>query len=559
MKDPMRRLLPALSIILAAVAGGVLITGFVVMPVVDGWQRSADRCPVPKVLTVRNVTETSAEIVWTSSDSAISVDLRWRLAGDPDWNVIHDAESPTVLADLMPCRDYEFELQAHCSVNSSAFTHTLTFEADGCCRIPSDIHQTSSADSSAAFSWDRVSFAFLYTLRYRASDDTVWTFLSVDTNAVMIHGLEPCTSYLLEVLSRCDLDSTEYSASLHFQTSACGACTAREYCQAFADDATQEWIDSVAYGTLRLRTGPNDGYLLLNTEQTAIERKRAYQFHITPGSITDGSMFYLRMWIDLDQDGVFTDSTELLVDPEDPITGPYQQEIVLPDTIPLGLTRMRIALKVVSAGDTIRPESCGTFLFGEVEDYCIRITDPCPEALVSLYHAGETNALLTWEPVDPAVGFIYRHRAVGDEDWSDLMVTQDTFVVIGELSKCTGYQFQILSVCIQDTSSLKSFFFETECPNSIHEVAGSITVTALAYPNPFSDRFYVLLEAEQPGQAYISLHDLNGRQLRTQVFQLREHESHRTEFDELADLPGGMYFLQLQMDNYRQVLKLIKL
>jgi hypothetical protein len=201
------------------------------------------------------------------------------------------------------------------------------------------------------------------------------------------------------------LDSTGFSESLFFRTGFCVICSSLTYCPSEGDDGSAEWIDSVAFGNIRLQSGSDEGYLLNNTVQTSLERKRAYQFHVKPASTFPDAEFFLRMWIDLNQDGLFTDSSELLVDPLDPVTSDgWTQSITIQDSVPLGNTRMRIALKAILDQDTIRPESCGNFLFGEVEDFCINISDLCPEVIVD-------DVITAGTAIGEAVDIIRAHDA----------------------------------------------------------------------------------------------------------------------------------------------------
>ncbi len=517
-----------------------------------------DRCPIPRSLSVSIVTDSSANISWFESDSALKVDLQWRESGDLDWVTISDVQSPFTFEDLTPCIVYEIRLQAHCNGSDSEFSPVVRFEADGCCRIPSFLHLISSTESSVRIGWDAVSFAFAHHVRYRALDSVEWIELETDTNVLNLQELISCTAYEIQVGSQCDLDSTEFSSSLVFQTVDCGACTHQVYCNAAGDDASAEWIDSVSFGSITLKSGNNQGYLLSNTVQTGIERKRVYTFHVTPGSSFPGTEFFLRMWIDLNQDGAFTDSTELLVDPVESIsTSGWTQQIIIQDSVMLGQTRMRVILEAVVDQDTIRPSACGNFLFGEVEDYCISIDDVCPEVQPILESVTETSAVISWTPVDESIVFIYRYRNIEDTDFSEPELTQDTIIEISELEKCKEYQLQTLNVCVQDTSSWQDFFFETECPNAVQEllpVADDVNV----FPNPFSDQITLTLRPIVSGSASLRLLNLFGMEITHRVIMLHQNEVQVIQFDALDDLHHGMYLLDLQVGNRRQVFKVVK-
>ena len=517
-----------------------------------------DRCPIPRILTINSVIEVSAVISWFASDSALQVDLQWREKGNPNWITIPDTQSPFNLEGLTACITYEVRVQAHCNGSDSDFSSIVEFTADGCCRIPSGLHLISNTESSATIGWDAVSFAFAHHVRYKALDAAEWNEIETDSNQINLSELESCTVYEIQVGSKCDLDSTPYSPSLIFQTLDCGACTEAIYCHAAGDDASAEWIDSISFGAIRLHSGSNNGYLLLNTTQTGIERKRPYLFHVTPAASFQGAAFYLRLWIDLNQDGSFTDSTELLIDPLLSIsTDGWTQSIVLPDSSELGQTRMRIALKSVIGQDTIRPSACGNFLFGEVEDYCISIDDVCPEIQPVLESVTETSAVISWIPVDASLVFIYRYRNVDDTEFSEPELTQDTIIEISGLQKCEEYLLQTLSVCVQDTSSWQEFYFKTECPDAVDNIL-PVAIAGHVFPNPFTDQLTLSLRPIVSGSASVRLFSMFGVILTQRDIELRQNEQQFIHLEALDVLPHGMYLLSLDAGNRHQIFKVVK-
>jgi hypothetical protein len=264
------------------------------------------------------------------------------------------------------------------------------------------------------------------------------------------------------------------------------------------------------------------------------------------------------MWIDLNQDGVFVDSSELLVDPVDAISATgWTQTIVIEDTVALGQTRMRIALKSIVGTDTIRPSACGSFLFGEVEDYCISIDDVCPEVEPLLRSITETSAVISWTSIDASIVFIYRYKNIEDSDFSDPELTMDTIIEITGLKKCEEYVLQTLNVCVQDTSSWQEFFFETECPNTVSDIL-PVAEDILLYPNPFDDQFTLSLLPLSSGNATLRFINMMGMELEVRPLVFVQHLHQQIVLNGLDALPHGMYLVYLEMGSRRQVLKVIK-
>ena len=85
-------------------------------------------------------------------------------------------------------------------------------------------------------------------------------------------------------------------------------------------------------------------------------------------------------WIDFNQDGLFTDSTERVY-LNAPTTATTSGTITIPTSATLGLTRMRIRLDY----NNTNPQACGNTSFGNIEDYMVNISSvSCPNPTVSI-------------------------------------------------------------------------------------------------------------------------------------------------------------------------------
>src|SRR5690606_7041558 len=87
-------------------------------------------------------------------------------------------------------------------------------------------------------------------------------------------------------------------------------------------------------------------------------------------TITADSSDYLYAFIDWNQNGILDDAGEvytLAVATSSP--GPHTLDITVPAGASLGNTRMRVKLP----WNQSTPDPCGTFSFGEVEDYTVNV------------------------------------------------------------------------------------------------------------------------------------------------------------------------------------------
>ncbi|RLD22759.1 MAG: hypothetical protein DRI69_00005 [Bacteroidetes bacterium] len=519
-----------------------------------------DGCPKPNQINLEMVADTSAVLTWQQSDLNTSVFVRVTLVSDTTQILEYlNVSSPLAIGPLTMCELYEVEIMTMCGDSSSDFTAPVTFLTDGCCRIPSAFNATTVSDTFATFSWDNVLQADSFAVRYKLTEDkeeTSWIRMHTIEASITLADLDFCSEYDVQIQSLCAGDSTGYSGSYFLQTLGCGMCTSLNYCETGGIDATSSWIDSISFANMRMKTGSNDGYFAYTTEQTVLERGRMYDFFVAPGFDGDTCAAYIRVWMDLDLDGSFNDSTELLMDTIDMTGHGVGSSFMLHDTLPRDITRLRIAMMPVTASDTIPPSSCGLFNFGEVEDYCIRVDEPCPPAEnLDTVFVGLTSATISWTSDTTAFGYIYSYKVVGEAD-GEQMITGESFAELMDLDECTEYVFKIISVCEQDTNSA-TLIFKTKCETAVEDLAPLVRNMKL-YPNPFNNQFHLELEAVEALQGYIQLSSITGQMLHSERLDVFAGERIVREFDVLREAPAGIYILVIQTDNRLLARKLIK-
>jgi len=140
------------------------------------------------------------------------------------------------------------------------------------------------------------------------------------------------------------------------------------YCSSSGTDASYEWIAGVSVGTINNTSGSNSGYGNFTGISTALDRGLSYPVTLTPGFTSTVYDEYWRIWIDFNQDGDFIDAGELAFDAGVLSNTTVTGNLNVPSTASLGTTRMRVTMQYNGA-----PASCGTFQYGEVEDYTVDI------------------------------------------------------------------------------------------------------------------------------------------------------------------------------------------
>ena len=102
----------------------------------------------------------------------------------------------------------------------------------------------------------------------------------------------------------------------------------------------------------------------------------SYPVSLTPGFPGGSYSEYFKVWIDYNANGTFDEPAELAYDAGSGSQNTVTGTITVPAAAALapGSTRMRVGMAYVGIfGAGAPPTSCGTFGYGEVEDYCVNL------------------------------------------------------------------------------------------------------------------------------------------------------------------------------------------
>lgn len=139
------------------------------------------------------------------------------------------------------------------------------------------------------------------------------------------------------------------------------------YCTVTGNSTNYEWIESVELGTLNHTSGDDQGYADYTNLSTSLGLGSNNMITLTPGFSGNSSNDYWSVWIDYDNDGIFSD-TELIG--EERSHSAVSLSFTVPASATMGNTQMRI---VLSYHDDDGP--CGSISYGEAEDYAVAIVE----------------------------------------------------------------------------------------------------------------------------------------------------------------------------------------
>jgi Metallo-peptidase family M12/GEVED domain/Secretion system C-terminal sorting domain len=157
------------------------------------------------------------------------------------------------------------------------------------------------------------------------------------------------------------------------------------YCSSNGSNTSDEWINNVTLGSINNTSGNNGGYANYTSLSTNLTAGSAYTINLTPGFSGQTYLEYWRVWIDYNGDLDWADAGEQVGQ------GSGTAAINVNFTVPAGssaiTTRMRVSMQY-----NAYPPICGTFTWGEVEDYTVNIVAATgPTCSDGIQNQGETG------------------------------------------------------------------------------------------------------------------------------------------------------------------------
>lgn len=202
-----------------------------------------------------------------------------------------------------------------------------------------------------------------------SSDSTVWSDVANATNAfVTTQAVTAPVFYRLKVTCA----DSSFSNVIKLVTKLC-------YCASNATSTSDTKIDSVYFGSIVAGTSAStcESYTDNTNLSTTIQKLFQYPLRVRNGSC-GGTHFgaYLGAYIDWNQDGDFDDADEVVYTfGQTTAFGSIPTGMVtVPATALPGATRMRIVLREGS----VAASSCGTYGWGETEDYTVVVDTTTP-------------------------------------------------------------------------------------------------------------------------------------------------------------------------------------
>lgn len=185
-------------------------------------------CEIPTALTATNITETSADLGWTST--ATSFNVRYRTVGATTWTDATASTTTLALTSLTANTQYEFQVQAVCSATAGdtsdwATAVNFTTLTALSCATPTALAATNITETSADLGWTGTATSF--NVRYRTVGAATWTSTTASTTTSALTLLTPNTQYEFQVQAVCSAtagDTSYWATAVTFTTLATPTC-----------------------------------------------------------------------------------------------------------------------------------------------------------------------------------------------------------------------------------------------------------------------------------------------------------------------------------------------
>ncbi len=362
---------------------GMIITGGRVnaynsLKILEDNCAAEDLCLPPFSFNFSLSDDTLYSFTWNAIDTN-GVSIRYRIEDEEEWTVLDSiASSPFVFVPEEFCANYEFEIASTCSYNDSTETYLWgskrSFESKGCCVAPGNFEVNLLDSTSIETFWSSTFNLDAYEVFYREEGSSEWISAGVfEDEEALIEDLEVCTFYEILVRPLCAEDFDESALSDIIRTKGCGHCIDSPYCEAGGENSFWEYIQSVEIGPYVFNSGNDGGYAFFEDTGIELEVLGEYETTLSPGFTFGTYNQYFRLWIDLNQDGEFSED-ELLMSSESGSSQAITDTVHIPETALLGSTRMRVSMKFVGNSSAV-VEECEVFNEGETEDYCLTIVE----------------------------------------------------------------------------------------------------------------------------------------------------------------------------------------
>ncbi|WP_394759363.1 M4 family metallopeptidase [Flavobacterium sp.] len=230
---------------------------------------------------------------------------------------------------------------------------------------PASLAASGTTASSTNLSWTG-STDNVGVTGYNVYNGTTLATTVVGTTAT-ISGLTGSTAYTFTVKAKDAAGNLSAASNAVSVTTLAGSAVT--YCTSASTNTADEKIGKVVLGSINNTSTGTAGYENFTALSTNLVRSTANTITITPSWTSTVYSEGYAVWIDYNKNGLFTDAGELVFSKAASTATPATGSFTIPAAATLGATRMRVSMKYNAI-----PAACGSYTYGQVEDYTVNIT-----------------------------------------------------------------------------------------------------------------------------------------------------------------------------------------
>ncbi|MES2812883.1 MAG: GEVED domain-containing protein [Bacteroidota bacterium] len=330
--------------------------------------------------------------------------------------------------------DYTVNIVAG-TADTTAPTAPTSLTASGTTSSSTNLSWTASTDNLAVTGYDVYQGATLKA--------------TVTTTSYAVTGLTAATAYTFSVKAK---DAAGNVSTASNTVNVTTSSTTITYCASTSSNTNDERIGRVAVGTINNASTGTAGYENFTAISTNAARGASQTITITPTWTSTVYSEGYAVFIDYNQNGVFTDAGETVFTKATSTATTATGSFTVPATATLGATRMRVSMKYNGV-----PTSCETLSYGQVEDYTVNITSAAKEDETSVAERVEirlypnpTSSILNVTSVSENASFKV-YNVMGQTILAD-KITNGTI----DVSRLTNGNY-IMEISDNGTSTTKRF------------------------------------------------------------------------------------------------------
>jgi len=250
-----------------------------------------------------------------------------------------------------------------------------------CDTSPANVQVSNITMTTGTVSWTNDPTVTSYMVRFRLYPASAWvTVNQVSVNAFTITSLMPCTTYEVQVAKVCtgSPSTSAWSPSVLFTT------MFLNYCSGSSVNPNVAYMSNVTVTPTGSGISPmisNSGTSSYTDYRPDPARKVQLMIGSTGNQISVSKTWtgspnpvFVRAWIDFNGDGIF-DSTEMMLSSGASSSSAATSTFNVPPFAFQTGTACGVNMRVMIS-ETFTSSACGTFSYGEVEDYGVYLLTP---------------------------------------------------------------------------------------------------------------------------------------------------------------------------------------